>query len=900
MKKIVKIIGILLVCILVAMAIVPIAFKGKIKEIVISEANKYINAEFGFDDLSISLIKEFPQASIGIEGFWLRGKDMFSNDTLAYIGDAEIAVNLKSIFGNSGFDITKILLSNTYLKAIVLEDGRANWDIVPTTTLEEEEIEEPEDTTSSAFRILLKKVAVENLNIVYDDRQEGMYAQIDRFGITCSGDMASDRALLELKAAINALTFKMDGITLLSKAHIGADLNIDADFANSKYTLKKNTLSLNAIRATIDGWVALPTDAPISMDLKLNTSDIRFKEILSLIPAVYAKDFEDLKAEGKVSLQAYAKGELTGTSLPRFEAALRVSDGNFRYPALPAGIDDIELVAMVNNPGGDIDQTQVIVERFSLNMLDNPFVVSAQVKTPISDPDFAITAKGTLDLGKIKDVYPLEDITLGGLFYADLSIGGRLSYLEKEQYERFNANGTLRLQDMGVQIEGIPEVSIEQSTFTFSPRYLNLSETRVLIGENDITADCRFENYLAFVLREETLKGQLNLKSNHMNLNDFMTSSEEEDFEDGTTTEAIEKDGNKEEGVLIVPKNIYFSMNVDMTEVLFENIVLSHLNGKLMVKDGTADMKNLSMNTMGGTVVMNGSYSTAKDETKPELKASFALNGLSFAQTYKELDIVHQMAPIFENLNGNFSGKIAVDADLDDTMSPNLETFTANGSLSTKDLNLSGIAIIDQIADATGHKELKNLNAKDLNVDFTITDGRIRTKPFDIKMGNMTLNLSGSTGLDQTIDYTGRLQLPKANNSAIDFIDLKIGGKFNSPQITINTQNIVRQATEAAVEAVTDKALETVSKQLGIDISNAEKQKEELVKAAEQAAQKLVSEAEKQKANLIDKAGSNVLKKIAAEKAGDILIAEAKEKGAKLIAEAEKKGNELIEKAKTK
>ena len=160
MKKIVKIIGFLLVCVLVAMAIVPIAFKGKIKEIVISEANKYINAEFGFDDLSISLIKEFPQASIGIEGFWLRGKDMFSNDTLAYIGDAEIAVNLKSIFGNSGFDITKILLSDTYLKAIVLEDGRANWDIVPTTTLEEEEIEEPEDTTSSAFRILLKKVAV--------------------------------------------------------------------------------------------------------------------------------------------------------------------------------------------------------------------------------------------------------------------------------------------------------------------------------------------------------------------------------------------------------------------------------------------------------------------------------------------------------------------------------------------------------------------------------------------------------------------------------------------------------------------------------------------------------------------------------------------------------------------
>ena len=906
MKKVVKFIGILLVCIIAAMAIVPIAFKGKIKEVVVNEANKYINAEFGFDDLSISLFKEFPQASVGIEGFWLRGKEEFANDTLAYIGDAEVAVNLKSIFGNSGFDITKILLSDTYLKAIVLEDGRANWDIIPTTDEEEEEgIEEPEDTTSSAFRILLKKVAVENLNIIYDDRQGGMYAQVNKFGATCSGDMASDRALLELKAAIRALTFKMDGITLLNKAHIGADLNIDADFANSKYTLKKNTLSLNAIRATVDGWAALPTDAPMSMDLRLNTSDIRFKDILSLIPAIYAKDFEDLKAEGTVSLHAYAKGELTDTSLPQFEASLKVSDGNFRYPALPAGVDDIEILAMVSNPGGDIDLTQVNIERFSLNMLGNPFAVTAQVKTPISDPDFAMTAKGTLNLSKVKDVYPLEDITLGGIFNADLNLGGRLSYLEKEQYERFNANGTLRLKDMEVQIEGIPEVSIEQSTFTFSPRYLNLSETRVLVGENDITADCRFENYLAFVLREETLKGQLNLKSNHMNLNDFMTSSEEESTpEEDTATESSAEESDEEVGVLVVPKNIDFNMNVDMAEVLFQNINLRNLKGKLIVKDGTVDMKNLSMNTMGGAVVMNGSYSTAKDESNPELKASFALNGLSFAQTYKELDMVRQMAPIFENLNGNFSGKIAVDADLDNTMSPNLETLTANGSFNTRDLNLSGVAIIDQIADVTGHKELKNLNAKDLNVEFTINDGRIRTKPFDIKMGNMNLNLSGTTGLDQTIDYTGRLKLPESHSSSISTIDLKIGGKFSAPKITIDAQSIARQATEAVVETVveaaTEKAVEAVSKQLGVDISNAEKQKEELVKAAEQAAQKLLTEAEKQKANLVSKAGSNTIKKLAAEKAGDVLINEAKAQGSKLVAEAEKKGDELIEKAKAK
>lgn len=890
MKKFAKITGVVLACLLGVLIVVPIAFQGKIKEIVISEGNKLLNAEFGFDDLDISLLREFPKASVGLEGFWLKGVGDFAADTLVRAGDAEVAVNVMSIFGNSGFDITKILLKDTYVKAIVLEDGRPNWDVMKPSDEEEEE-----DTTASSFRILLKKVTVDNLNVIYDDREGGMYADIADFNATCSGDMAADNTLLDLQASIAALTFRMDGVPLLSKVRMEADLNVDADLANSKFTLKENTLSINAIRAAIDGWVAMPEGAPMDMDIKLNTSDINFKEILSLIPAIYAKDFADLKAEGNVNLQAYAKGKLEGDSIvPQFEAALKVKDGNFRYPALPAGIDDIQVLAKVSNPGGDIDLTEVDVEQFSLQMLDNPFSITAQVKTPISDPDFAVAVMGTLDLGEVKNVYPLEDMALNGVLKANMSLGGRLSYLDNEQYERFAANGDISLRNMQLQMEDIPEVKIEKSTLSFTPRYLNLSETQVLIGENDLTADCRFENYMAFALKGKTLKGQLNLKSRHMNLNDFMGGDEEAAEEQPTEQEDTATEAEEEGGVIVVPENIDFNMNVDMAEIIFNEINLRDLKGRLKVKDGTADMSNLSANTMGGSVVINGAYSTAQNPNEPELDAAFALNGLSFAQTFKELALVQKMAPIFENLGGNFSGKIAVDTKLDSVMSPQLSTLTASGSLNTRDLNLSGVDVIDKIADATKREELKDITVKDLNVDFTIKDGRIATKPFDIKMGNTTLSLNGTTGLDQTIDYTGKLKLPEGAAKGISTIDLKIGGKFSSPKITIDTQSMAKQAASAA----TDKALEAVGQKLGIDISNAEKQKEELVKTAQQAAQKLVAEAEKQKASLVEKAGSNAIKKLAAEKAGDALIAEAKKQGDKLIAEAEKKGDELIAKAK--
>ncbi|MBQ8593608.1 MAG: AsmA family protein [Bacteroidaceae bacterium] len=891
MKKVFKTTGIVLVTLLALMCILPYAFRGKIKDLVITEGNKMLNAEFGFEELDISLFREFPQASVGLEGFWLKGVNQFQNDTLVEAGELQVAVNLMSLFGDSGFDISKVLLADTRVKAIVLEDGHANWDVMKTDSTT---VEEDTTATDTAIRIQLKRLTVEDLDIIYDDRQSHMYAEIAGFNATCAGDMAADNTTIDLEAAIRALTFKMNGIPFLSNASVKANLDIDADLKNNKFTLKENTLDLNAIHAAVDGWLALNPDTSMEMDLKLNTGEINFKEILSLIPAIYAKDFESLKADGTVSLNAFAKGVMQGDSImPQFALDMAVKDGSFRYPALPAGVEAIQVNAAVKNAGGSLDATEVNVEKFSFNMMNNPFALTANVKTPISDPDFRLTANGTLDLGQIKNVYPLEDMTLNGVVTANLNLGGKLSYLDKEMYDKFAADGDINLRKMLLKMTDMPDITIDKSTFSFSPQYLNLSETTVHIGNNDITADCRFENYMAFALKGKTLKGQLNVVSNHFNLNDFMTAEGDSTIAaadtTATTTEAT--------GVLVVPKNIDFTMNVDMNEILFDKMTLNDLNGRLIVKEGTVDMKNLSLNTMGGSVVVNGAYSTAQSESNPDFNATFAMNDLSFAQTFKELDMIQQMAPVFENLKGNFSGKMSIEAQLDSVMSPKLNTLQGKGSLSTKNLNLSGVEILDKIADATKYTALKDISVKDMNLDFTIENGRLNTQPFDIKMGNMNLNLSGSTGLDQTIDYSGKLKLPESagNIANLTTFDLKIGGTFTAPKVSVDTKSMAKQA----ISNVANQALQEAGKKLGVDLSDANKQKEALVSAATAAGEKLIAEAEKQKNALVEKAGSNAIKKIAAETAGNALVNEAKKKAQELVAEAEKKGDALIEKAKS-
>lgn len=812
-KKTMKIAGITLGVILLLLLILPFAFQGKLAKLVKEEGNKMLNAQFDFRTLNISLLRNFPSASVSLEDFWLKGTGPFENDTLIQAGELTAAVNLFSLFGDGGYDISRIIVKDTRVHAIVLEDGRPNWDVMKPSP----DAETPEDETAQeTFRIKLQKLSVDNLSVVYDDRQGGVFADLSRLEADCSGDFGSDRTVVDLKMETPSLTCRTGGIPLLNKVSLEADMDVDADLAGGKFTLRENMLRLNAIQLNLDGWLA-QTKQGMDMDLRLNTNEVGFKELLSLIPAIYAKDFQDLKTDGKVTLNAFARGSMEGnTKVPQFEVNLDVKDAMFRYPSLPAGVEKINISALVRNAGGPLDATEISVAPFDFVLAGNPFSLNATVKTPVSDPDFHLTARGKLDLGKVKEVYPLDDMQLNGLVQADLELGGRLSMVEKEQFEQMQAKGSLRLNQMKLVLKDMPPVDIQQSVFTFSPRYLQLSETTVNIGKNDLTLDSRFENYLGYALKGSTLKGTLNVSSNHLNLNDFMSA-------DTTAAVAEVPADTAAMGVIRVPENIDFQMQAAFRELLFDKMTLTDGKGTLLVRNGTVDMRNLSFNTMGGSVTMNGAYA-APQKKQPELNAAFDMRNISFAQAYQDLGLVQQLAPIFAGLKGNFSGNLQIDTPLDATMSPVMSAVQGKGALSTKDLSLSGVKFIDQVADIVKKPSLKEIKVKDLNIDFEIKDGRVTTKPFDLKLGDYNMNLSGLTGLDQTIDYTGKITMPAGGiASKLGTVDMTIGGTFTSPKVGIDMASLARNAAEQALKGLGEK--------LGSDSKGSEEKKSVINKA---------------------------------------------------------------------
>ncbi len=888
MGKILKITGISLLAVLAVLLILPFALKGKIEEVVKSEANKRLNARLEFRNLDLSFIRNFPHATLSLNDLCITGTGEFEGDTLVALQQVSATVNISSLWGDSGYEVSRIMLEEGRIHAIAHVNGNVNWDIMK---MEDGSDEAPADTTASDFKLLLKKVEIKNTSLYYDDEVSKMNVSMEGINLNLSGDMTADQTRIKTSFSSDALTVVMEKIPYLSKVKTSADIQLDADWKNMKFVFSENTIRLNEIQASLDGWLSMNDDESLDMDLQLNAPQTQFKDILSMVPAIYTNDFKDLKTSGEVTLGAVAKGTMKGDTLPSFDVKMTVDNAMFQYPSLPKSVNQIHLKAQITNPGGSADRTVIDISRFHFEMGGNPFDVTLHLSTPVSDPNVALSASGQLNLGMIKEVYPLGDTELNGNLNANLKIATRMTAIEKQQFENVQAEGLLKVNDMVYKSEEMKDVLIRNASLSFSPRYVDLSNCIVQIGKNDLTANGKLENFIPYALKDETLKGSLTVTSNYLNLNDFMTEDVAESSAQADTAGI---------GVIVVPKNLDFNLSGTFQEVKFDQLDMKNVSGQLLVRDGKVDMKNLKMNALGGSIDVNGYYDTSQNPKQPDVSLDLSIQNASFAQTFSTFETVRKFAPIFESILGNYSTTLSMKAPLSEDFMPVLTGLTANGLLQSNDVEVKNVQTLNVLAATLKNENLKDLKVKDLKLPFSISNGRLTTNPFDVNFGSGKMNLSGSTGLDQSLDYVAKVDLSdKLTKGYVSSVNVKIGGTFTSPKITVDAKDLVNQGINKLLGGKEGSSLsETVNEEVG-------QQADAIRKQAADAGAKLVAEAEKQGQNLINEAKKtkNVLMKAAAVTAAEAgakkLKEEAQKQADQLNAEAEKQIKALEDKAKS-
>lgn len=922
LRRILKWSGISLLLIIVLLIAAPFIFKDKIIAIAKEQANNNLNAKVDFGEFDLTLFSSFPDFRFKINNVSVIGVDEFKDDTLAFITNLSTDINLKSVISGGPYGINSIVIDKARILGKVLKDGKANWDIAKPST-DSTGVPTPESAEPTKFAMKLKEFKIKEAYIVYDDQQGDMYAKLENFNYDLNGDFTQDNFVLNNLLDIAKTTFKMSGVAYLNEVHTHLKADLDMDMPKMKFTFKENEFSLNDLTLGFDGFVEMP-DTNIKMDLKFKANQTEFKSILSLIPSVYSKDFASVKTAGKLALDGYANGTYNALQMPAFGVNLSIKDAMFKYPTLPKSVNNINIDVKVVNPTGVLDATTIDVNKFHVEMAGNPIDITAHVKTPISDPGLRAEFRGTINLSSVKDFIPTEKgDDLSGIIKSDISVAGNMSSIDKKEYDKFKASGSLAIDKMNYKTASLPyEVHLNTMLLNFTTQFVELAKFDAKMGKSDVQASGKIDNLIQYLFKDSLIKGAFAINSTLMDLNELMGSSASTTAAAPAVTTAPTSTAST--GVAAVPANIDFNLDAKIGKVIYTNLILDNMIGNIIVRNQKVDMTNLKMNTMGGALTINGFYETSNIK-KPTTGLNLKVENFDIQETFKTFNSVQKLAPVGQYAKGKFTATIEnFNTSLNQNMEPDLNAVKANGVFKTDKVNVGGFPPFMKLGEALKIEQLKNMDLSNLLVNYQIKDGRVVMAPFDTKISNVPTNISGSTGFDQTIDYKWKMAIPKsmfgsAANSALSGLleqgnaaagtNLTMGDKVNVTALfggtvmkpTVKTslkddaKSTVATVTTQALNAGIDKALIEAQKILDDAKAKCEQSKTEAQATADKTKQEGYAEADK----LVEQAG-NPIAKIAAKKAAEVAKKKVDEKIQKIVDDAEAKCLKSLEEAKVR
>jgi len=914
MKKLLKITGITLLVLIIALIALPFLFKDKLVKLAKDEANKNLNAKVDFGNFDLSIISSFPDFRFSIDNVSVIGVGEFDKDTLAYIKNLRTDVNIMSVISGDMIKIKEIVIDEPHINAIVMQNGKANWDITKPSA-DTSKPAPAADTAKTKFKLSLKSFEIKKAQITYNDMQGKMNAALHDFDFKLAGDFTQDNFVMNILSEIQKMDFSMGGVSYAKNMHIKLKTDLDADMPNMKFTFKENEINVNELALGIEGFVAMP-DTNINMDLKFFAKQTEFKNILSLIPAVYSKDFASVQTAGKQALNGFAKGTYNASTLPAFGLHLEITSAMFKYPSLPKSVNNINIITDIQNPNGKPDATVIDVNKFHIEMAGNPVDMVMHVKTPVSDPNLHGEIKGVIDLTSIKDIVPLDKgDDMSGVIKADVKMQGRMSSITNKKYEEFKAEGTFEVDKMNYKTATLPySVLINQMKLNFTPQVVELTTFDSKLGNSDIKMQGKIENFMQYVFQDSLIKGNFSLNSNLMDLDQLMSSSTT------STTATTSTATPASSTVTAVPSNIDFVLNTDIKKMLYSKMEITNVAGNVVVRNARASMENVKMNLLDGTMLMSGHYDT-KDIRKPAINFNLNANDFDIQKTVNTFNTVKTLAPIANAAHGKFTATLNnFTGILKPDMSPDLTTLTGNGVFQTKSIGIQDYPPFVKLDDALHLNKLKNLTLNDVNLSYEFKDGRVSTKPFKINIAGIPAEISGSTGFDQTLDYKWTMEVPtklmgaqgqqlaqgllnKAGSALGTNIALPekvnitafIGGTVTKPTIKTGLKgdksggSVVDQAKAAVVSEVKQTASQQAEKLLADAQQQADALKAQAAKLSQQA-----RDAGYRAADSLVSSVSNPLAKVAAKKAAEKMKQEADKKAQKLNDEAAAKADKIL------
>ncbi len=257
----------------------------------------------------------------------------------------------------------------------------------------------------------------------------------------------------------------------------------------------------------------------------------------------------------------------------------------------------------------------------------------------------------------------------------------------------------------------------------------------------------------------------------------------------------------------VAPLNGETTFKYNLDSLNFDSLGATGVEGNVTVTDSLFVIERVTLMMFDGQVTASGSLSRT-DSHGGALSAEVNCEDIDINAIIDEVPSFGNFVPSVQSVEGMIDLYSEFTALLGKNMAIDPYSIEGEGVLS------SGSIVIKESTAFENMKKVLQLGDEyqsgfdDLDIHFSVSNGRMYVEPFDTSVGDLKMNVSGEHGLDQSLNYVVKTEMPRSAlsgsvNSLIDIfssglsafgvkvpvddiirMDIKITGFFVKPVIT--------------------------------------------------------------------------------------------------------------------
>lgn len=510
----------------------------------------------------------------------------------------------------------------------------------------------------------------------------------------------------------------------------------------------------------------LQNDVNANLSSSFNLADIPKYFPLDSAYVLNGKITMDLKASGKHNSEM--------KEIPIIQADFKLEDGFIQTPYHPESIQDLSVLLSAKSNTASYSDLKIEIHPIQFNFANQPFSLSANLEN-MEDLTYDVQSKGRLDLGKLYQVFGVDGYDLDGFLITDFTLKGKQSDAVSGNLQKLDNQGTIQFQEIIFRSELLPlPIDLKNGLLEFNQEKITFSDFVTSYNSNEVTVAGYFSNYLGYAVEKgEFLKGEINLSSSFLDLDDFMFFGEE-------STVKVDSLGTVS-GVIVPPQDLDVKINAKLDSIHFGEIMIRDFQGILSTKPGIISLDKTALELVGAKISMKGSYQ-ATNPYSADFAYQIDAKEFDINRAYQEIPMFRELASFAEYANGIASLNYNLEGKINAQMEPILPSIKGKGVLGFKEVKLKGFKLMNTIAKETESSELEDPDLNDVEIETTIENNLLTIPRTRLRIAGFRPRFEGQVSLDGDMSIAFRLGLPPLG---IFGIPIKITGNQAEPNIEV-------------------------------------------------------------------------------------------------------------------